>query len=81
MIDFLFGITFGMFGAAVRGSRRGILLVPGVGRLPQRRCPGDLQGLDPGAGTSRASLAGGDQASGDASGHDGSESWGQEVDR
>ena len=28
LIDFLFGITFGVLGAAVHGSRRGALLTP-----------------------------------------------------
>jgi hypothetical protein len=79
MIDFLFGITLGMFGAAVHGSRRGILLVPasddflsaGARVIYKVWTRGYQQGL----------LAGGDQASVDASGDDGSESWGQEVDR
>jgi len=28
LVDFLFGVTFGVMGGAIRGSRRGVLLAP-----------------------------------------------------
>jgi len=79
LIDFLFGITFGVFGSAVHGSRRGVLLAPASDDLLSagarviysvwtRGYPQDL-------------LPGNDQVSGDPHRDDGSESPGQEVDR
>jgi hypothetical protein len=82
LIVFLFGITLGLVGGAVHGSRRGALLVPASDDLLSagarviygvytRDDDGYLQGLLPGS----------DQASDDLSGKGGSESQGQEVDR
>ena len=82
LIDFLFGITFGVVGSAVYGSRRGALLAPAsddplsagarvIYGVYTRDDDGYLQGL----------LPGNDQASGDPHGDDGSESHGQELDR
>jgi hypothetical protein len=82
LIVFLFGITLGLVGGAVHGSRRGALLVPASDDLLSagarviygvytRDDDGYLQGLLPGS----------DQASDDLSGEGGSESQGQEVDR
>lgn len=82
LIVFLFGITFGVVGSAVYGSRRGALLTPAsddplsagarvIYGVYTRDDDGYLQGL----------LTGNDQASGDPRGDDGSESHGQELDR
>jgi hypothetical protein len=82
LIDFLFGITFGVVGSAVYGSRRGALLTPAaddplsagarvIYGVYTRDDDGYLQGL----------LRGNDQAPGDPRGDDGSESHGQELDR
>ncbi len=82
LIVFLFGITFGVVGGGVYGSRRGALLVPAsddplsagarvIYGVYTRDDDGYRQGL----------LSGSDRASGDPSGGDGSESRGQEVDR
>lgn len=82
LIDFLFGIAFGVVGSAVYGSRRGVLLVPAsddplsagarvIYGVYTRDDDGYLRGL----------LPGNDQASGDPRGDDGSGSQGQEVDR
>jgi hypothetical protein len=82
LIVFLFGITCGVVGGAVHGSRRGALLVPAADDLLSagarviygvyiRDDDGYLQSL----------LPRNDQASDDASGNDGSQSHGQEVDR
>ncbi len=79
LIDFLFGITFGVIASAVHGSRRGALLAPTSDDLRSagarviygawtRVYPQDL-------------LSGNSQASDDPTGNDGSESHGQEVDR
>jgi hypothetical protein len=79
LIDFLFGITFGVFGGAIHGSRRGVLLVPASDDL-----------LSAGArviynvwtrGYPQGLLPGNDQASDDPCGDGDSESQGQEGDR
>ncbi|HEX7161097.1 MAG TPA: hypothetical protein VF223_07655 [Trebonia sp.] len=82
LIAFLFGITIGVFGGAVHGSRRGALLVPASDDLLSAgarviygvytRDEGEYpQGL----------LTGKGQASHDPRGNDGWASHGQEVDR
>ena len=82
LIDFLFGITCGVIGGAVHGSRRGALLVPAsddilsagarvIYGVYTRDDDGYLQSL----------LPSDDQASSDPRGNDSSESHGQEVDR
>jgi len=82
LIDFLFGITFGVVGSAVYGSRRGALLAPAsddplsagarvIYGVYTRDDDGYLRGL----------LPSNDQASGDRRGDDRSESHGQEADR
>jgi hypothetical protein len=82
LIVFLFGITFGVIGGAVHGSRRGALLVPAADDLLSagarviygvytRDDDGYLQSL----------LGGNGQASGDLREDDGSESHGQGLDR
>ena len=82
LIDFLFGITIGVVGSAVYGSRRGALLAPAaddplsagarvIYGVYTRDDDGYLRGLLPGNG----------QASGDPRGDGGSESHGQELDR
>jgi hypothetical protein len=82
LIDFLFGITFGVIGSAVYGSRRGALLAPAsddpisagarvIYGVYIRDDDGYLQGL----------LPGNDRASDDPHGNNGSGSHGQEVDR
>lgn len=82
LIDFLFGITFGVVVSAVHGSRRGALLAPASDDLLSagarviygvytRDDDGYLQGL----------LPGNDRVSGNPHGNDGSQSHGQEVDR
>jgi hypothetical protein len=81
LIDFLFGITFGVVGSAVYGSRRGALLVPAaddplsagarvIYGVYTRDDDGYLQSL----------LPRNDQAPGDPRGDDGSQSHGQELD-
>lgn len=82
LVVFLFGITLGVVGGAVHGSRRGVLLAPASDDLLSagarvfygvyaRDDDGYPQGL----------LTAGGQASGVPSGDDGSESPGQEADR
>jgi hypothetical protein len=82
LIDFLFGVTCGVIGAAVHGSRRGALLVPASDDLLSagarviygvytRDDDGYLQSL----------LTGGGRASGDQRGDEGAESYRQEVER
>jgi hypothetical protein len=82
LIVFLFGITCGVVGGAVHGSRRGALLVPAADDILSagarviygvyiRDDDGYLQSL----------LPRNDQASDDPSGNDGSQSHGQGVDR
>jgi hypothetical protein len=82
LIVFLFGITFGMVGGAIHGSRRGALLAPAsddllsagarvIFGLYTRDDDGYLQSL----------LAVNGRASGDAPGEDGSAPHGQEADR
>jgi hypothetical protein len=82
LIVFLFGITFGVVGSAVYGSRRGALLTPAsddplsagarvIYGVYTRDDDGYLQGL----------LTRNDQASGDPREDDSSESHGQELDR
>lgn len=82
LIDFLFGVTFGVVGGAVIGSKRGALLAPAADGLFSagarviygvftRDDDGYLQGL----------LVGKGQASDTPGGDDGSESPGQETQR
>jgi hypothetical protein len=82
LIGFLFGITCGIVGGAVHGSRRGVLLAPASDDLLSagarviygvytRDDDGYLESLRPGR----------DRAPGDPHGDDGSESHGREVDR
>jgi len=82
LIVFLFGITLGVVGGAVHGSRRGALLAPAsddilsagarvIYGVYTRDDDGYLQSL----------LPRNDQASDDPSGNDGSRSHGQEMDR
>jgi hypothetical protein len=83
LIIFLFGVTCGVVGGAVHGSRRGAaLLAPAsddilsagarvIYGVYTRDGDGYLQGL----------LPGNDQAPGDPRGDDGSDLHGQEVDR
>ena len=82
LVVFLFGITFGVIGGAVHGSRRGALLVPAADDLLSagarviygvytRDDDGYLQSL----------LGGNGQASGDPREDDGTESHGQEPGR
>ena len=81
LVDFLFGVTFGVMGGAIRGSRRGVLLAPASDDLVSagarvifgvfsRDDDGYLRGLLRGR-----------QASGDPRGDAGSASHGQEADR
>ncbi len=71
LIDFLFGITCGVIGGAVHGSRRGALLVPAADDL---RSAGArvIYGVWT-RGYPQGPLSGNDQASGDPRG--------REVDR
>jgi hypothetical protein len=82
LIVFLFGITLGVIGGAVHGSRRGALLAPAADDLRSagarvifgvytRDDDGYLQSL----------LGGNGRASDDPSRNDGLESHGQELDR
>jgi hypothetical protein len=82
LVDFLFGVTCGVIGGAVHGSRRGALLVPAADDLLSagarviygvytRDADGYLQSL----------LSGSDRVSGIPHGDNGFESQGQEVDR
>jgi hypothetical protein len=82
LIVFLFGITLGVVGGAVHGSRRGALLAPAsddilsagaraIYGVYTRDDDGYLRGLLPGT----------DQASGDRRGDDTSDSSGQELGR
>jgi hypothetical protein len=82
LIDFLFGITCGVVGGAVHGSRRGVLLAPASDDLLSagarviygvytRDDDGYLHSLLPGNGRAPAN----------PHGDDGPESHGQEVDR
>jgi hypothetical protein len=79
LIVFLFGITCGVMGGAVHGSRRGVLLAPASDDLLSAGARvvfwvcfrGYPQGLDPGN----------DQTSHDPRGGNVSESDGQEVDQ
>ena len=82
LTTFLFGITFGVIGGAVHGSRRSALLVPAaddllsagarvIYRIYTRDDDGYLQSL----------LRGNDHASDAPSGDDGAKSREQEVDR
>jgi hypothetical protein len=82
LIIFLFGITCGVVGGAVHGSRRGALLAPAsddvlsagaraIYGVYTRDDDGYLRGLLPGT----------DQASGDGRGDDIPDSSGQELDR
>ena len=82
LVVFLFGITFGVIGGAVHGSRRGALLVPAADDLLSagarviygvytRDDDGYLQSL----------LGGNGQASGDPREDDGTEPYGQEPGR
>lgn len=82
LVDFLFGITFGLIGGAVIGSRRGALLWPEsddslsagarvIYGVYTRDDDGYLRGL----------LSGGGQASDNPRGGHSSGSHGQEMDR
>jgi len=82
LVDFLFGVTFGVIGGAVHGSRRGALLAPASDDLVSagarviygvftRDDDGHLQGL----------LRGNDREPGGPRGDDGPASQGQEADR
>ena len=82
LIDFLFGITCGVVGGAVHGSRRGALLVPASDDLLSagaRVIYGVYTRDDD--GYMRSLLPGNGRASGDPRGNDGSESHREEVDR
>ncbi len=81
LVDFLFGVTFGVIGGAVLGSKRGALLWPSaddpvsagarmIYGVYTRDDDGYLQRL----------FTGGNRTSGDPSGSDGSEPRGQETD-
>jgi hypothetical protein len=82
LIIFLFGITFGVIGGTILGSRRGALLMPAsdgllsagarvIYRVYTRGDNGYLRGLPPDN----------DQATDNKRGNDGSESHGLELDR
>lgn len=82
LIDFLFGVTFGVIGGAIHGSRRGALLAPAADTHLSagarvlygvfiRDDDGYLQSL----------LPVNDQTSGDQRGGDRSDSRRQELDR
>ncbi len=82
LIAFLFGITFGVFGGAVHGSRRGVLLVPAAddllsagARVIYGVCTRDEDGYPQGL------LTGEGQASPDPRGDDSSASHRREADR
>jgi len=82
LIDFLFGITFGVVGGAVFGSRRGALLVPAADGLLSAgaRVIYGIYIRDDG-GYLRSLLPVNGQALDDPSGDDSSGSHGQELDR
>jgi hypothetical protein len=82
LIVFLFGITCGVVGGAVHGSRRGALLVPASDDLLSvgARVIYGVYARDD-DGYLQSPLPGYDQTSSDPRGNDGFESHGQEVDR
>jgi hypothetical protein len=82
LIDFLFGITIGVVGSAVYGSRRGAVLVPAADG-PLSAGARVIYGVytRDGGGYPRGLLLGDDKAPGGPRGDDGSESHGQELDR
>lgn len=79
LIDFLFGITLGVVGSAVHGSRRGALLVP-ASDDPLSAGARVIYGVYT-RGYQQNLIRGVDQAPGDPSGDDGTESHGQGVSR
>jgi hypothetical protein len=82
LVDFLFGVTFGVMGGAIRGSRRGVLLAPASDDLVSagaRVIFGVFTRDDD--GYLRSLLRGHRQGSGDPRGNSGSASPGQEADR
>jgi hypothetical protein len=82
LIDFLFGMTFGVVGGAVHGSRRGALLAPASDDILSagaRVIYGVYTRDDD--GYLKSLLNGSDQARGGPHGDDGSQPHGQEVDR
>jgi hypothetical protein len=82
LIVFLFGITLGVVGSAVHGSRRGSLLAPASDDLLSagaRAIYGVYTRDDD--GYSRGRLPGTGQAPGDRGGDDASDSSGQESNR
>lgn len=82
LIDFLFGITCGVAGGAVHGSRRGALLAPASDDLLSagaRMIYGVYTRDDD--GYLKSLLPGNNRASDESRGDDGSESPGRRADR
>ena len=82
LTDFLFGLTCGVVGGAVHGSRRGVLLAPAADDLLSagaRVIYGVYTRDDD--GYLRSLLPGNDQAQSSPRGDDGQQSHGPEVDR
>ena len=82
LIDFLFGITFGIVGGAVIGSRRGILLWPASDGLVSAGARVIFKTWTRGYDVHREGLLAGDgRASGGPRGDDGSQSDRREANR